>query len=133
LLALDTADIAIIRQEKEKMSKVGEIVIKVYRGSTGVPTVCTMKEVKGLANAYDNLIHENSLKGEAKSHSTSYIYLWLDIKPHAEIKYSLGPAETTGINTNVHFDKLDGQYYPIAIYKFRYRSKGKDYRNFPQN
>lgn len=53
-----------------------------------------------------------------ESYTLSYLIM-------SEMKYSLGAAETIQIPFVTDHAMLDGIDYPIAIYKFKYRSNGK--------
>lgn len=71
LLASDAVDTDKVQQEKEQISKVGEIVVKVYRQDEGARSASRFIQPTGFDNKYDDAIHEKALKGEAKSHVVS--------------------------------------------------------------
>jgi hypothetical protein len=82
LLASEDVDTAKIREDKARLSKVGEIMVKVYRyGAAGAFTLRSRHEYgKDLSDEYDNGVHEKALKGEAKSHGISYVSPVLNIE-----------------------------------------------------
>lgn len=71
LTASNTADATKVRKETEEMSKVGEIVVKVYRSNDVGLRSGTLKPIKGSFNNFDSDISEMALKGEAKYHGVS--------------------------------------------------------------
>jgi hypothetical protein len=76
LLASEDVDTAKIREDKVRLSKVGEIMVMVHRYRAG-PASTKRSRYKGgkdLNDEYDSAVHEKALKGEAKSHGVSYVF-----------------------------------------------------------
>jgi hypothetical protein len=71
LIASETADATKIQNERDRMSKVGEIVVQVHRTSEVVLIPKTSRAIRGPSNNFDNDVNEKALKGEAKSHGAS--------------------------------------------------------------
>ena len=76
VLASEDVDTAKIREDKVRLSKVGEIMVMVHRYRAG-PASTKRRRYKGgkdLNDEYDSAVHEKALKGEAKSHGVSYVF-----------------------------------------------------------
>ncbi|KAG4035007.1 hypothetical protein MFRU_002g03560 [Monilinia fructicola] len=92
-----------LEQERKEAEKIGTIEVKIWRVSettTVIPLTCNQ------LSAASNRFHEKAFKGEAKTHNVSY-----------SAKTPI-PAQRF-----VDCKILDGKDYPIAIYKFKYRSR----------
>ncbi|KAK6612634.1 hypothetical protein H4I96_01847 [Botrytis cinerea] len=100
--ASDEARLSSLSKDKVKAEKVGTIEIKIWRGSESTPSRPSEYEYRAIPGKF----HEKALKGQAKSHSVSY-----------------SPETIIPAQNYVQLTKLDGEDYPIAIYKFKYRSK----------
>jgi hypothetical protein len=104
-------------------------MVELFRGSQPIPA-------QGLDSSAPSdsitTVHEKALKGEAKSHTTSYVVSLLsqELQP-TNIQFSLSQAIETPV-TFVNTHELDGKDYPIAIYKYKYRSRGA-FHSFPQD
>ncbi|KAH9207285.1 hypothetical protein DL95DRAFT_396184 [Leptodontidium sp. 2 PMI_412] len=98
----DDAKLKDIKEDSEHMNEVGEIAFRIWRSSEARPREA--HNYTELAGA--KAVHEKALKGQAKSHTTT-----------------LGEASRVVSRTVVSCEKLDGVDYPIAIFKFMYRSK----------
>ncbi|TGO24900.1 hypothetical protein BPAE_0092g00190 [Botrytis paeoniae] len=92
-----------LKKDKAEAEKVGTIEIRIWRASESVPV---QPEYPQTIKSSSNTFHEKALKGQAKSHNVSY-----------------SPETTTSAQNYVRTTTLDGEDYPIAIYKFKYRSK----------
>ncbi|TGO80941.1 hypothetical protein BPOR_1500g00020 [Botrytis porri] len=92
-----------LKKDKVEAEKVGAIEIRIWRASKTVPVQPVHPQT---VHSSSNTFHEKALKGQAKSHNVSY-------SPETTIP---APRYVNAIN-------LDGEDYPIAIYKFKYRSK----------
>ncbi|KAF7939035.1 uncharacterized protein EAE98_001371 [Botrytis deweyae] len=105
----DDSKLASIKEDATRLSGVGEIVVKVHRRGEKIRSKNQSKRLnapKKLAADSPVLVHEKALKGQAMSHSTT-----------------LGAAQATKVGALCHLSYLDGIDYPIAIYRFKYRSK----------
>ncbi|TGO59953.1 hypothetical protein BOTNAR_0153g00070 [Botryotinia narcissicola] len=91
-----------LKKDKAEAEKLGTIEIRIWRASKSVPVECKYRNIKSSSNEF----HEKALKGQAKSHNVSY-----------------SPEIAISIPSYVNVTKLDGEDYPVAIYKFKYRSK----------
>ncbi|KAJ8066197.1 hypothetical protein OCU04_005283 [Sclerotinia nivalis] len=83
ITSVDDSKLASIKEDSDRLSVVGEIMVKVYRK-----------------------MHEKALKGQAMSHGTT-----------------LGVPQAVMKKKRYTSRYLDGEDYPIAIYRFKYRSK----------
>ncbi|ATZ50290.1 hypothetical protein BCIN_05g06580 [Botrytis cinerea B05.10] len=101
-ISSDEARLSSLSKDKVKAEKVGTIEIKIWRGSESTPSRPSEYEYRAIPGKF----HEKALKGQAKSHSVSY-----------------SPETIIPAQNYVQLTKLDGEDYPIAIYKFKYRSK----------
>ncbi|KAH7319175.1 hypothetical protein BKA65DRAFT_409663 [Rhexocercosporidium sp. MPI-PUGE-AT-0058] len=98
----DDAKFKDIKEDSKQMSEVGEISIRIWRSSEAIPS--QRHDYSELSAAKS--VHEKALKGQAKSHSTTV------------------GATSRLVSANVATcQRLDGIHYPIAIFKFLYRSK----------
>ncbi|KAB8304358.1 hypothetical protein EYC80_003766 [Monilinia laxa] len=93
-----------LKQEKNEAEKIGAIEVRIWRASKSTPAYLTTSHQYSAAS---NKFHEKAFKGQAETHNVSY-----------STKTPI-PAQNF-----VKTTKLDGKDYPIAIYKFKYRSKG---------
>ncbi|CAD6442056.1 d6c14631-513c-4e42-9fb9-7ed42fb51ab4 [Sclerotinia trifoliorum] len=92
-----------LNKDKAEAEKVGTIEVRIWRVSAATPVPPRATQQKTIAC---NKFHEKALKGEAKSHNVSY------------------SGETPILAASrVEVEKIDGNGYPVAIYKFKYRSK----------
>ncbi|TEY58715.1 hypothetical protein BOTCAL_0202g00180 [Botryotinia calthae] len=101
-ISSDEARLSSLSNDKAKAEKVGTIEIKIWRESVSTPSTPMEHEHRAIPRKF----HEKALKGQAKSHSVSY-----------------SPETIIPAQNYAHVTKLDGEDYPIAIYKFKYRSK----------
>ncbi|KAF7863812.1 hypothetical protein EAF04_006777 [Stromatinia cepivora] len=92
-----------LNKDKAEAEKIGTIEVRIWRASAETPAAPHVTQQKTSSN---NKFHEKALKGQAKSHNVSY---------STEI-----PILTTN---RVQVRRIDGYDYPVAIYKFKYRSK----------
>lgn len=76
LIASDFVDATTIREDKARLSKVGEVIVKVYRDSKAKPA--KNNHLHSNFNSYEKVVHEKAVKGEAKSHGIMYDSAWLD-------------------------------------------------------
>ncbi|KAJ8066199.1 hypothetical protein OCU04_005284 [Sclerotinia nivalis] len=95
-----------LNKDKAEAEKIGTIEVRIWRASAETP-VAPRPHPHQQKTSSNNKFHEKALKGQAKSHNVSY---------STEI-----PIPTT---KEVQVTKIDGNDYPVAIYKFKYRSKG---------
>ncbi|TGO68181.1 hypothetical protein BELL_0843g00030 [Botrytis elliptica] len=103
LISSEEGRLSNLKKDKAEAEKVGTIEIRIWRASKSVPVESIYRDdIKSSSNEF----HEKALKGQAKSHKVSY-----------------SPEITTSNQRWVNVTKLDGKDYPIAIYKFKYRSK----------
>ncbi|KAH8596697.1 hypothetical protein B0O99DRAFT_619713 [Bisporella sp. PMI_857] len=102
LIKVDSDDSEQIRRDSRMMNKVGEITVYVHRTSpSGQEQVTASTDPRTITE-----VSEKALKGQAISHSVSY---------GAEKRISR-PATAGTVY-------LDGFYNPLAIFRFKYRSK----------
>jgi len=102
----DDARVGDLKNDTERMGKVGEILVKIYRGDKGEPSQNKLTSFDPLGDGSGE-VHEKALKGQAKSHSVL-----------------LGPADEMVKTPLYHTTKrIDGDGFPIAIFKFKYRSR----------
>ncbi|KAF5871951.1 uncharacterized protein Bfra_008978 [Botrytis fragariae] len=106
ITSMDDSKLATIKEDATRLSVVGEIMVKVYRKSE--PRLSSAGQRSRVKLAVDTSIpvHEKALKGRAMSHGTV-----------------LGAAQPTGASLRFLSSYIDGADYPIAIYRFKYRSK----------
>ncbi|KAG4430283.1 hypothetical protein IFR05_014230 [Cadophora sp. M221] len=98
----DDAKLKDIKEDSKHMNDVGEIVFRIWRSTEARP-----REAHNYTELVAvNAVHEKALKGQAKSHTTT-----------------LGEASRIVSRHVVSCEKLDGFDYPIAIFRFLYRSK----------
>ncbi|KAF7888086.1 uncharacterized protein EAF02_002627 [Botrytis sinoallii] len=105
----DDSKLASIKEDATRMSVVGEIVVKVYRRGERTRSKNQSKRLnvpKNLAAVSSESVHEKALKGQAMSHSTT-----------------LGAPQATKAIILWNMSYLDGKDRPIAVYRFKYRSK----------
>ncbi|QSZ37469.1 hypothetical protein DSL72_008567 [Monilinia vaccinii-corymbosi] len=100
--ANEEARFSSLNQNKVDAEKVGMIEVRVWRVSELTP----MEPRTSRRSTAPNKFHEKALKGQAKTHHVSY-----------------SAATPTTASNIVSATMLDGIDYPIAIYKFKYRSK----------
>ncbi|TGO36563.1 hypothetical protein BHYA_0121g00240 [Botrytis hyacinthi] len=109
ITSTDDSKLASIRVDAARMSVVGEIVVTVHRRgkrSLAEKQLRILDAFKKLAANSSASVHEKALKGQAMSHSTT-----------------LGTPQTTRASTMWKMSYSDGEYYPIAVYRFKYRSQ----------
>ncbi|ESZ96955.1 hypothetical protein SBOR_2637 [Sclerotinia borealis F-4128] len=94
-----------LNKDKTEAEKVGTIEISIWRVSETIP-VAAASGTSFRPKSSSNSFHEKALKGQAKSHKVSY-----------------SAGIPVGPQTYATAIKLDGEDYPIAIYRFKYRSK----------
>ncbi|PQE27999.1 hypothetical protein CJF32_00005767 [Rutstroemia sp. NJR-2017a WRK4] len=96
-----------IEKDIENVEKMGEITVQIHRRAA------TVKSSKSRTNTFEfsepAMVHEKALKGEAKSHGT---------------KLGLASLVKHTHTTKYRAEYIDGDDYPIAIYRFKYRSEG---------
>ncbi|APA09595.1 hypothetical protein SS1G_06254 [Sclerotinia sclerotiorum 1980 UF-70] len=102
-ISSEESRLSTLNKDTAEAEKVGTIEVRIWQVSAGTPVAPRATEHKISA---DNKFHEKALKGQAKSHNVSY---------SGETPYSA--------TKKVIVEKIDGNDYPIAIYKFKYRSK----------
>ncbi|KAF7919623.1 hypothetical protein EAE99_008475 [Botrytis elliptica] len=105
----DDSKLASIKEDATRLSVVGEIVVEVHRRGERTRSKNQSKRLnasKKLAAGSSKSVHEKALKGQAISHSTT-----------------LGAAQATKADVIWNLSYLDGEDYPIAVYRFKYRSK----------
>ncbi|KAE9368742.1 hypothetical protein N431DRAFT_494137 [Stipitochalara longipes BDJ] len=102
---MDDVKLADVKQDMERIEEIGEIIVKIFRGGPAEATEETNTNILNL-RSMNGPVHEKALKGDAKSHNAA-----------------LGPATQLVPKSYVNSKKLDGIDYPIAIFKFKYRSR----------
>ncbi|KAE9368746.1 hypothetical protein N431DRAFT_547659 [Stipitochalara longipes BDJ] len=102
----DDTPIKSIQRAADRFKKVGMIEVKVYNETAGKEGGDTDARFAGFMKNEVVDVHEKALKGDAKSHGTA-----LSV---AE-KIARGPVSRT--------EKKDGEDYPLAIFRFYYRSQ----------
>lgn len=110
LAASDDVSAEETKKLKERLSSVGEIVVKVYRQGDGGEAIFD-EDTHFREADYDVAISEKALKGKVGevSHGTSL----------GEARPIHGPARWVA-------GFIDGMDKPIAIFCFKYRSKGNE-------
>jgi hypothetical protein len=74
-------------------------------------------------------IHEKALKGQSKSHGTSSVQITPSIAPRVtNTFFSLGTAQPAPPSNYWTTEFLDGENYPVGIFRFKYRSRGQSIR-----
>ncbi|PQE06594.1 hypothetical protein CJF31_00009722 [Rutstroemia sp. NJR-2017a BVV2] len=93
-----------LKRDKNKAEKVGLIEVKVFRSAINTYNNSPSKPVN--IDSSSMKFHEKALKGQAKSHA-------------------IGLSATTSsvAQTYCQTTKLDGVHFPLAIFRFKYRSK----------
>lgn len=115
-----------IRNQTEQISTVGEIIVKVFR--LGPPNPGRAGQTLGnLGTAqYGDPVHEKALKGEAKTHGTVQVSPDESELSPSDHPLRLGATKVRHEKTElIRAEKLDGEDFPVAIFKFIYRSKSK--------
>ncbi|PVH81478.1 hypothetical protein DL98DRAFT_369823, partial [Cadophora sp. DSE1049] len=104
LSAMDDEKLRDVKEDAKRIGQVGEISIVFHRCSepTPVRSPGSQSEAGTTGTA---AVHEKALKGQAKTHTTS-----------------LGPGLLVR-KSHVSAVHLDGEDYPQAIFKFKYRSR----------
>ncbi|EKD18506.1 hypothetical protein MBM_03499 [Drepanopeziza brunnea f. sp. 'multigermtubi' MB_m1] len=102
LSALDEDMLKDVAEDSRFMKEAGEIKILVHRGGEVSAAISQASAIRTHAPAK---VHEKSLKGQAKSHTTS-----------------LGPAKELAPLNYSASKMIDGKEYPRAICRFKYRS-----------
>ncbi|KAF8860115.1 hypothetical protein BDZ45DRAFT_649240 [Acephala macrosclerotiorum] len=101
----DDSKLKDVKKDSEVVGKVGEIQVKVYRAAQPIELKSNAL-AEDVATSLGAKVHEKALKGEAKSHSVKF-----------------GPASQLVEKSYWTTENLDGDDYPIAIFKFKYRSR----------
>ncbi|PQE20740.1 hypothetical protein CJF30_00002063 [Rutstroemia sp. NJR-2017a BBW] len=105
--AQDDLKISSIENDEKEFAKIGEIVVKIHRKTAAIKSYVAPPENFKLGAL--RVVHEKSLKGQAKSHGT---------------KLGLARPMKAVLSTYYTSDYIDGRNYPIVIYRFKYRSEG---------
>ncbi|KAI9648089.1 hypothetical protein NHQ30_002718 [Ciborinia camelliae] len=105
LEGVDDSKLASVKEDAKRLSVVGEIVVKVYRRGERRQSSRQSHPVKFNVDT-STPVHERALKGKAMSHGTA-----------------LGAPQAIEAPVYWNIDFIDGKDYPIAIYRFKYRSK----------
>ncbi|EPE24633.1 hypothetical protein GLAREA_08486 [Glarea lozoyensis ATCC 20868] len=92
-----------VKSDSELLKGAGCIIVTIFRGKQPEPSIGHSGPPPSALTAK---VHEKALKGEAKSHTTSF-------SPSLDI-----PSPSF-----VHVTEMDGKDYPIAIFKYKYRSR----------
>ncbi|KAF4626757.1 hypothetical protein G7Y89_g11399 [Cudoniella acicularis] len=100
----DDMSSARVKKDAELVQGMGEIVVKFHRKTEPRPEDCPRN--RALEAQSLSQVHEKALKGEAKSHNTSY-----------------GKAEEMKMAVWTVSKFLDGGDFPMALFRFKYRSK----------
>ncbi|KAL3425107.1 hypothetical protein PVAG01_04388 [Phlyctema vagabunda] len=95
-----------IKKDSELMSKVGTIVIEIFRAEVDASKAPRTGNGK-LGIDASGEVDEKSLKGDAKSHRAGF-----------------GRPKPAPPSRTTEPKYLDGPDYPLAIFKFKYRSEG---------
>ncbi|PMD61670.1 uncharacterized protein K444DRAFT_628688 [Hyaloscypha bicolor E] len=103
---MDDDKLATVQEDMKRIQEVGEIIVKVYKGGEIKDTTRSSTTNNIDLHSVGDKVHEKALKGDPKSHSAS-----------------LGPATELVKKSYVACQKVDGVDYPIAIFKFKYRSR----------
>lgn len=90
IIASDIVDMARVQEEKVRFSKIGEIMVKVYRLGTRILKARVHKKPNRLGNSYENTVPEEALKGEAKSHGITYDLPSLSLNKTLTAKFQPG-------------------------------------------
>ena len=71
ILATEDHQLKTIGDDSKHIAKVGEIEVKIWRGGNEQEILSAVKtpEIKSTSSK----VHEKALKGQAKSHATSYV------------------------------------------------------------
>ncbi|KAH6664109.1 hypothetical protein B0J14DRAFT_706791 [Halenospora varia] len=97
-----------IKEHKEMMEHVGEIIVEVHRMTiTAQPG--EREETPDYELDYSQKFHEKSLVEEAKSHGTAF---GQEVEEKDEVKYAILDTEP-----------MDGEDFPRAVFVFKYRSE----------
>ncbi|KAK0123066.1 hypothetical protein ONS96_010074 [Cadophora gregata f. sp. sojae] len=104
--SVDDEKLRDVKEDAKRMDQVGEIFVVFHRCADPVSSRSGNSRHNGGSMPTAN-VHEKALKGQAKTHTTSLGAGSLVEKKH------------------VHSVKLDGEDYPQAIFRFKYRSRGK--------
>jgi len=105
-------------------SGVGLIQVRVFREMYGTKGGATAASSSGFIKRSIE-VPEKSIKGEAKSHGTAFAPPFiLQSRQCANARGSLGAARRVKRGDVWRAPKKDGENFPIAVYKFHYRSRG---------
>ncbi|KAL5314918.1 hypothetical protein ACEPPN_017568 [Leptodophora sp. 'Broadleaf-Isolate-01'] len=99
----ENTESAVLKQGKREIGRVGEILIKVHRRSAGKVTAGTNTTFKGLD--YSKKYHDKVLAKDGKSHGVV-----------------LGDTKKVTLGRPLNARFLDGEDFPVAIFRFKYRS-----------
>jgi len=103
----DDSKLAQLKEDSERVRGIGEILVKVYRTFNVVKQQARTSYQRDFGTRLSTSVHEKALKGEAKSHSIS-----------------CGDETTVKIKSwQYSSDYLDGKQFPLAVFRFCYRSK----------
>ncbi|KAF8857647.1 hypothetical protein BDZ45DRAFT_744153 [Acephala macrosclerotiorum] len=104
-ITMDDDKLKEVKQDSERIEKVGEITVKFYRADASPEVQKDSKVARDPSSELSqSSVHEKALKGQAKSHQVSF-----------------GPADELISRLIVKADKIDN--FPIATFRFKYRSK----------
>ncbi|TEY58714.1 hypothetical protein BOTCAL_0202g00170 [Botryotinia calthae] len=109
ITSTNDSKLASIKEDATRLSVVGEIVIKVHRRGPRVVSQNQSSKLnasKKFAADSSASVHEKALKGQAISHNTT-----------------LGAPQAAKATVLYKMSYRDGKEHPIAIYRFKYRSK----------
>ena len=73
LLGTDDDKLAQVNDDMKRVQEVGEVIVKIYRGSKATDITETTNAKSIDSSAMANKFHEKALKGDPKSHSTSQV------------------------------------------------------------
>lgn len=71
LIVSEFVDATTLQEEKARFSKVGEVIVKVYRKNNTLQPGGKKDQCNNF-NSYEDPVNEKALKGEAKSHGIAY-------------------------------------------------------------
>ncbi|RAL68253.1 hypothetical protein DID88_008953 [Monilinia fructigena] len=106
ITSMDDSKLASIKEDAERLSGAGEIIVKVYRRGAKRLSHGSSLSHRNLNIDTSNAVHEKALKGRALSHSTG-----------------LGTPQPVNASNRYLSEYLDGKDNPIAIFRFKYRSE----------
>ncbi|ESZ96956.1 hypothetical protein SBOR_2638 [Sclerotinia borealis F-4128] len=113
ITSVDDAKLASVKEDAQRLSVVGEIIVKLYRRGEKLRVLNESKSREKLDR--ETHVHEKALKGQAMSHSTT-----------------LGAPEIVKTSKTWRLNHLDGDDCPIAIYRFKIPSIPIDTQKNPR-